>query len=117
MITMLMIVMGWPGIFVSMFRYQTDDGDDNVDNDDGDDVDDDDDDDDDDGDGLASRASLYLWMDLRYLRIRLALPCLALQALATKVSVEKHNMIAISKHCSSDHFDPTCPIRIWDLSF
>ena len=70
------------------------------------------DDDDDDGDGLASRASLYLWMDLRYLRIRLAL-----QALATKVSVEKHNMIAISKHCSSDHFDPTCPIRIWDLSF
>ena len=71
------------------------------------------DDDDDGGDGLASRASLYLWMDLRYLRIRLA----CLQALATKVSVEKHDMIGISKHCSPDHFDPSFSLCIWDLSF
>ena len=77
MITMLIMVMGWPGIFVSMFNYQISPGDDDdgVENDD-----DNDDDSDDDPDGLASRASLYLWMDLRYLRIPLAL-----QALATSI--------------------------------
>ena len=53
--------MGWPGIFVSISRYQISpgNGDDDVDNDD-----DNDDDSDDDADGLANCASLYLWMDL-----------------------------------------------------